>query len=439
MPKPILAIVGRPNVGKSTLFNKIAGERISIVDSAPGVTRDRIYAGAEWLGRAFTVIDTGGLDPDADDAITKNIFRQAEAAVAAADAILFLTDIKTGLTEADKDVAALLRKSRKPVLLAVNKVDTPYKPHDEIYEFYELGLGEPQAISAGQGLGLGDLLDAVMALLPPDTEEETDEDVIRVAVVGKPNVGKSSLINKILGEERVIVSDTPGTTRDAVDTGVTHDGRRYVLIDTAGLRRKARAKENVERYGIVRAVAAIERADVCVLMIDAQEGVTEQDAKIAGIAHERGKAAVIAVNKWDLIEKDDKTIREYEAKIDTGLAYMPYAPKVFISALTGQRINKLFSLVYTVYQNNMLRISTGLLNDVVVEAVAAHQPPTDKGRMLRIYYATQASVKPPTFVLFVNDRTLMHFSYRRYLENKLRAAFGFAGTPVHFIVRNRHP
>jgi GTP-binding protein len=436
MPKPILAIVGRPNVGKSTLFNRIAGSRIAIVDDTPGVTRDRIYAEAEWLNKPFTIIDTGGLDPDSDDMLTKNIFRQAEAAIESADVILFLTDMKTGATEADKDVADILRKSQKPVLLVVNKVDTPSKPNHEIFEFYELGLGEPIPISAGQALGLGDMLDEVMKLFPVYSEEETEDDCIKVAVVGKPNVGKSSLINKILGEERVIVNDAPGTTRDAVDAYLERDGKKFIFIDTAGLRRKSKIKENIERYGIVRAIAAVERADVCILMIDAAEGVTEQDTKIAGIAHERGKAAVIAVNKWDKIEKTTKTMKEHENQIDVELSYMPYAPKIFISALTGQRLHKLFSLVHTVYQNNLLRVSTGILNEVIVEATAVHQPPTDKGRMLRIFYATQVSVKPPTFVLFVNDKELLHFSYKRYLENKIRDAFGFAGTPVHFIVRN---
>ena len=437
MPKPILAIVGRPNVGKSTLFNKIAGSRISIVDDTPGITRDRIYASAEWLNRPFTVIDTGGLDPDSGDFITKNIFRQAEAAVEAADVILFLVDMKSGVMDADKDIADFLRKSKKPILLVINKVDSFTKPNNEMYEFYELGLGEPHPISAGQSLGLGDMLDEVFKLFHYKEEDEEEDEYIRVAVVGKPNVGKSSLINKILGEDRVIVSEIPGTTRDAVDTYFEKDGRKYIIIDTAGLRRKSRIKENIERYGIVRSIAAIERAEVCVLIIDAEEGITEQDVKIAGIAHERGKAAIIAINKWDKIEKDNKTTREYEKQIDVDLSYMPYAPKIFISALTGQRIPKLFAHIYTAYQNNHLRISTGVLNDVIIEATASHQPPTDKGRMLRIYYSTQVSVKPPTFVFFVNDKKLMHYSYKRYLENKLRVAFGFSGTPMHFIVRNK--
>lgn len=437
MPKPILAIVGRPNVGKSTLFNKIVGNRVAIVDDAPGVTRDRLYADAEWLNHTFTVVDTGGLDPDADDGLSKHMFRQAETAIETADVILFLTDIKAGVMEADRQVADLLRKAKKPVVLTVNKVDVPSRPHDEIYEFYELGLGDPVPVSAGQALGLGDMLDEVVGHFPAQAETEEEGEVIRVAVVGKPNVGKSSLINKLLGEERVIVSDIPGTTRDAIDTPITREGRDYVFIDTAGLRRKSKIKENIERYSIVRTVAAVERADVCVLMIDAEEGVTEQDTKIAGIAHERGKASVIAVNKWDKIEKTGKTMNEFTKRLDTELAYMPYAPKIFISALTGQRLHKLYDLIHTVYQNNAMRVSTGVLNEVVIEATAIHQPPADKGRALRIYYSTQVSVKPPTFVMFVNDPHLMHFSYKRYLENKIREAFGFDGTPIHFIIRKR--
>ncbi len=438
MAKPIVAIVGRPNVGKSTLFNKITGSRIAIVDDMPGVTRDRLYADAEWLNRAFTLIDTGGLDPDSDDTITRDMMRQAQTAIETADVIIFLTDIKSGLMEADRDVADLLRKAKKPVVLAVNKVDTPSRISDDIYEFYELGLGEPVAVSAGQALMLGDLLDVVTGYFPKNSPKADEEDErIKVAIVGKPNVGKSSLINKMLGEERLIVSDIPGTTRDAVDTYITRDGHEYVFIDTAGLRRKSKIKENIERYSIVRTVAAVERCDVCVLLIDAEEGVTDQDTKIAGIAHERGKAAVIAVNKWDLIEKTDKTMNEHIKQIDTELAYMPYAPKLFISAMTGQRVGKLYELIFAAYQNNAMRVSTGVLNEVITEAVAMHQPPTDKGKMLRIYYTTQVSVKPPTFVFFVNSSKLMHYSYKRYLENKIRAAFGFDGTPVHFIVRNR--
>jgi len=435
--KPIIAIVGRPNVGKSTLFNKLVGSRLAIVEDSPGITRDRLYADADWLNHQFTLIDTGGLDPENEHFIAKQVFRQAEIAMETADAIIFLVDGKAGVLEADHTVANMLRKVQKKVLLVVNKIDSPAKHENNAYEFYNLGLGEPIPISAGQALGLGDMLDEVVKLLPtPETGEE-EEEIIRVAIVGKPNVGKSSLINRILGEERVIVSDIPGTTRDAVDTPFEHGGKRYVFIDTAGLRRKSKIKENIERYSIVRAISAVERADVCVLLIDAEEGITEQDTKIAGIAHERGKAAIVAVNKWDAIEKETKTMKEFTNKIEVELAYMPYAPKLFISALTGQRVTKLFELIHTVYQNNAMRISTGLLNDVIIEATAVHQPPSDKGKALRIYYATQVSVKPPTFILFVNDSKLMHFSYRRFLENRLRDAFGFTGTPVHFIVRDR--
>ncbi|MCL2707771.1 MAG: ribosome biogenesis GTPase Der, partial [Defluviitaleaceae bacterium] len=404
----------------------------------PGVTRDRIYADAEWLGRGYTLIDTGGLDPGSKDEIIKNVCRQAEAAIESADAIIFLTDVKTGVVDADREVALMLRRAQKPALLVVNKVDAPSTQSDGTYEFYELGLGDPMQISAGQALGIGDMLDEIFKLLPPGSDGEALDEKIKVAIVGRPNVGKSSLVNKLLGAERMIVGEKPGTTRDAVDSPFAKDGREFVLIDTAGLRRKNKIKENIERYGIVRAISAVERSDVCVIMIDATSGVAEQDAKIAGIAHERGKAAVIAVNKWDMVEKDDKTMREHEKNIRTELSYMPYAPMIFISALTGQRVGKLFSLVYAAFQNNAHRVATGLLNEVIIEAMAAHQPPQDKGRMLRVYYATQASVKPPTFVLFVNDGELMHFSYKRYLENKLREAFGFEGTPIHFIIRNRN-
>ena len=435
--KPILAIVGRPNVGKSTLFNKIVGNRLAIVEDSPGITRDRLYADAEWLNRNFTVIDTGGLDPENEHFIAKQVFRQAETAMDTSDVILFVVDGRAGILEADRTVANMLRKVQKKVLLVVNKIDAPAKQQNDIYEFYGLGLGDPIPISAGQALGLGDLLDEVAALFPPSTDDSPEEEVIKVAIVGKPNVGKSSLVNRILGEERVIVSDIPGTTRDAIDTPFEHEGQKYIFIDTAGLRRKSKIKQNIERYSIVRAVSAVERADVCILLIDAEENITEQDTKIAGIAHERGKAAIIAVNKWDIIEKDTHTMKKFSDQISVDLAYMPYAPKLFISALTGQRVQKLFQLIYAVYQNNSLRISTGLLNDVIIEATAIHQPPTDKGKALRIYYATQVSVKPPTFILFVNDSNLMHFSYKRFLENRLRDAFGFSGTPIHFIIRER--
>ena len=437
MGKPIVAIVGRPNVGKSTLFNRLAGERISIVEDTPGVTRDRIYADAEWLDKKFTLIDTGGLEPDSEDLILRQMLRQAELAIEMADVIMFIVDVKAGVMDDDLQVANMLRKTKKPVVLVVNKVDVMTRENLDVYEFYSLGLGDPFAISAGQALSLGDMLDEVVKHFPQAADGEEEDDTIKVAIVGKPNAGKSSLINKILGEDRVIVSDIPGTTRDAIDTFYEKDGQKYVLIDTAGIRRKSKIKENIERYSIVRAVAAVERCDVCVLVIDAEEGISDQDTKIAGIAHERGKAAVIVVNKWDLIEKDDKTMKKFTKEIELELAYMSYAPMLFISALTGQRVVKLFDTINIASQNSTLRIATGVLNDVLIEALAMTPPPTDKGRQLRIYYITQVSVKPPTFVLFVNDSTLMHFSYRRYIENQLRLAFGFKGTPIHFIVRNK--
>ena len=435
--KPIVAVVGRPNVGKSTLFNRLAGERISIVQDTPGVTRDRIYADVEWTGRKFTLIDTGGMEIGAEDIILKQILQQAEIAIETADVILFVTDAKTGMTDDDKQVANMLRRTKKPVVLAVNKVDRIDRDSMDIYEFYELGIGDPIAISAGQALGLGDMLDEVISYFPEKTEEEEEEEVIKVAIIGKPNVGKSSLINKILGEDRLIVSNIPGTTRDAIDSPIEIDGQKYIFIDTAGMRRKSKIKEEIERFSIIRAVAAVERCDVAILLIDANEGVTDQDTKIAGIAHERGRAAIIAVNKWDSIEKNDKTMNQYLKDIGNELAYMPYAPKVFISALTGQRIHRMLELIQTVYQNHALRISTGVLNDVLIEATAMQQPPADKGRQLKLYYMTQVSIKPPTFVIFVNDRELFHFSYRRYIENQLREAFGFVGTPIHFIVREK--
>lgn len=437
MSKPIVAVVGRPNVGKSTLFNKLAGERISIVQDTPGVTRDRIYADVDWLKYTFTLIDTGGIEPESSDYILQQMRRQAEIAIDTADVIIFLVDAKQGLTDSDFHVASMLRKAQKPVVLVVNKIDNMQREPLEIYEFYNLGLGDPIPISAGQALGLGDMLDEVVKHFYEVPEIEEDDDVIKVAVIGKPNVGKSSLINKILGEERTIVSNIPGTTRDAIDSPVTIDGHRYIFIDTAGLRRKSKVTEEIERYSIVRTVAAIERADIAVLIIDAEEGITDQDTKIAGIAHERGKAAIVVVNKWDAIEKDDKTMNRYLQEIETKLAYMSYAPKLFVSALTGQRIHKLFEMIQVVSQNHALRISTGLLNDVLYEAMAMNQPPSDRGKYLKIYYMTQVSTKPPTFVIFVNDKELMHFSYARYIENQLRSAFGFKGTPMHLIIRER--
>lgn len=437
MAKPIVAVVGRPNVGKSTLFNRIAEERISIVEDTPGVTRDRIYAEAEWLNHNFTLIDTGGLEPESQDIILKQMYAQAQTAIETADVILFVVDVKTGVTDTDMQVANILRKSNKPIILVVNKVDDLRKYGMDIYEFYQLGMGEPFAVSAGQVIGLGDLLDEVVANFPKDVSYEEDEDIVKVAIIGKPNVGKSSLINKILGENRVIVSDIAGTTRDAIDTPYEQNGQKYILIDTAGMRRKSKIKENIEKYSIIRAVAAVERADVCVLMIDATEGITDQDTKVAGIAHEAGKPTIIVINKWDLIEKDNKTMNNFIKEIDKEFKYMSYAPKMFISALTGQRVNKLFETITFCSQNSTRRISTGMLNDVLIEAMAMNQPPSDKGKILRIYYMTQVSVKPPTFILFVNDVQLLHFSYKRYIENQLRDAFGFDGTPIHFITRNK--
>ena len=437
MAKPIVAVVGRPNVGKSTLFNRIAEERISIVEDTPGVTRDRIYAEAEWLNHKFTLIDTGGLEPESDDIILKQMYTQAQIAIETADVILFVVDVKTGVTDADMQVANILRKANKPVVLAVNKMDDLRKYGMDIYEFYQLGIGEPFGVSAGQAIGLGDLLDEVVKNFPEDLEYDEDDETIKVAIIGKPNVGKSSLINKILGEERVIVSDIAGTTRDAIDTPYEKDGQKYVFIDTAGMRRQSKIKESIEKYSIIRAVAAVERADVCVLMINATEGITDQDTKIAGIAHEAGKPTIIVVNKWDLIEKDNKTMNNFIKEIDKEFKYMSYAPKMFISALTGQRVHKLFETITYCSQNSTRRISTGMLNDVLIEAMALNQPPAEKGRPLKIYYITQVSVKPPTFILFVNDTELLHFSYKRYIENQLRDAFGFSGTPIHFIARNK--
>ena len=437
MAKPIVAIVGRPNVGKSTLFNRIAGERISIVEDTPGVTRDRIYADAEWLDHHFTLIDTGGLEPDSDDMMLKHMYSQAEIAISSADVILFVVDVRTGMTDMDMQVANILRKADKPVVLAVNKVDDLAKYGMQVYEFYSLGLGDPFGVSGGQMIGLGDLLDEVVKHFPADKDDSAEDDAIKVAIIGKPNVGKSSLVNRILGENRVIVSDVAGTTRDAIDSEYELNGQKYVFIDTAGMRRKAKIKESIEKYSIIRAVAAVERADVCILMINAVEGITEQDTKVAGIAHEAGKAVIIAVNKWDLIEKDNHTMNKFLKDIDTEFKYLSYAPRIFISAATGQRVTKLFELITMVSENNSRRIATGMLNDVLIEAMAMNQPPAEKGKQLRIYYMTQVSVKPPTFVLFVNDTELLHISYKRYLENQLRDAFGFVGTPIHFIARNR--
>ena len=407
------------------------------MEDTPGVTRDRIYAEAEWLDKHFTLIDTGGLDLESEDVISKQMVSQAEIAMETADVILFVVDIKTGVTDSDMQVANILRKTKKPIVLAANKMDDLKKYGMDVYEFYELGLGEPFGVSAGQVLGLGDLLDEVVSKFPEGSDTDEDDESIKVAVIGRPNAGKSSLINKILGEERVIVSDVAGTTRDAIDTPYEKDGQKFVFIDTAGIRRKSKIKENIEKYSIIRAIAAVERADVCLLMIDAERGISDQDTKIAGIAHEAGKATIIVVNKWDLIEKDNKTMNKFIKDIDMELKYMPYAPKMFISALTGQRVNKLFENIIACSENNAKRVSTGLLNDVLIEAMSMNQPPAEKGRPLRIYYITQVSVKPPTFVLFVNDTQLLHFSYKRYIENQLRAAFGFDGTPIHFIARNK--
>lgn len=436
--KPIVAVVGRPNVGKSTLFNALVGEKISIVKDTPGITRDRIYADVTWLDRTFTLIDTGGIEPDSNDVILSQMRAQAEIAMETADVIIFLVDVRQGLVDADSKVADMLRRSRKPVVLVVNKVDSPQKYMADVYEFYNLGIGDPHPVSAVNRLGLGDMLDEVMSYFPETPEEDEDDDRPRVAIVGKPNVGKSSLINKLLGEDRLIVSDIAGTTRDAVDTEISYNGREYVFIDTAGLRRKNKIKEDLEKYMIVRTVSAVERADIVVLVIDAAEGVTEQDAKIAGIAHERGKAVIIVVNKWDAVEKDDKTIYRVTEKVRNTLAYMPYAELLFVSAKTGQRLNKLFDTIDMVSQNHAMRVATGVLNEIMAEAVAMQQPPSDKGKRLRLYYITQVSVKPPTFVIFVNDKELMHFSYTRYIENQIRETFGFKGTPLRFIIRERN-
>lgn len=437
MSKPIVAIVGRPNVGKSTLFNVLAGETISIVKDTPGVTRDRIYADCSWLNMNFTLVDTGGIEPDSKDIILSQMREQAQIAIDTADVILFMVDVKQGLVDADAKVADMLRRSKKPIILVVNKVDSYEKMMLDVYEFYNLGIGEPMAISAANRQGIGEVLDEVVSHFPDDTAEDVEDERPRIAIVGKPNVGKSSLINKLLGENRLIVSDIAGTTRDAVDAEVTYNGKEYIFIDTAGLRRKNKIKEELEQYMIVRTVSAVERADIVILLIDALEGVTEQDAKIAGIAHERGKGIIIAVNKWDALEKDDKTIYRFTEKVRQILSFMPYAEITFISAKTGQRIGKLYELIDMVEQNQSMRVATGVLNEIMAEAVALQQPPSDKGKRLRLYYITQVAVKPPTFVIFVNDKQLMHFSYTRYIENKIRDTFGFKGTPLHFIIRER--
>ncbi len=436
MSKPIVAIVGRPNVGKSTLFNKIAGERISIVEDKPGVTRDRIYTEVEWLSYNFTLIDTGGIEPVSEDLIPSQMRRQAELAMETADVIVFVTDGRVGLTNVDRDVAELLRKTKKPVIVALNKVDTKNQS-EYFYEFYELGMGDPVEISASLGLGTGDLLDEVVKHFNNDAMDEYEDDVTKVAIIGKPNVGKSSIVNRILGEDRVIVSDIAGTTRDAIDTPFTAGDDKYVLIDTAGIRRKSKVKENVEKYSVIRAIAAVQKADVCLLVIDATEGVTEQDKKIAGYSHENGKGMVIVINKWDIVDKNTNTMNEFIKEVRNELTYISYAPILFVSALTGQRMNKMLESVKCVSNQNAMRIPTGSLNEVIGEAILLNQAPSDKGRRLKVFYATQASVKPPTFILFVNDKELMHFSYLRYLENKVRENFGFEGTPIRFILRKK--
>lgn len=437
MSKPIVAIVGRPNVGKSTLFNTLAGDKISIVKDTPGVTRDRIYADVSWLNHNFTMIDTGGIEPESKDLILSHMRQQAEIAIDTADVIMFIVDVRQGLLDADFKVADMLRKSHKPVVLVVNKVDNFDKFMPDVYEFYNLGIGDPMPVSANSKLGLGDMLDEVVKFFPDMSGEEEEDERPRIAIVGKPNVGKSSIINRLLGEDRCIVSNIAGTTRDAIDTTVIHDEKEYVFIDTAGLRRKNKIKEEIERFSIIRTVTAVERADVVLVVIDAEEGVTEQDAKIAGIAHERGKGIIVVVNKWDAIEKDDKTIYKFSNKVREVLSFMPYAEIMFISAKTGQRVNKMFEMIDTVIQNQNLRIATGVLNEIMMEATAMQQPPSDKGKRLKLYYITQVAVKPPTFVIFVNDKQLMHFSYTRYIENKIREAFGFGGTSLKFIIRER--
>ncbi len=437
MAKPVVAVVGRPNVGKSTFFNYVCGRRISIVEDTPGVTRDRIYAEAEWRNRKFTMIDTGGIEPYAEDKILQQMRRQAEVAIEMADVIVFMVDTKEGMTASDKEIATMLRKSNKPVVLVANKVDRVGEPPPEIYEFYNLAMGDVVPVSSVHGLGMGDLLDEIFKYFPDEKEEEYDEDVIKVAVIGKPNSGKSSLINRMMGEERVIVSDIPGTTRDAIDTYIEDGEDKYVLIDTAGIRRQSRITENIEKYSALRSWTAIERADVCVIMIDAQDGVTEQDTKIAGYAHEQGKASIVVINKWDLVEKETGTLEEYRKQVIEKLSFMQYAPILFVSVKTGQRVQKLLELVKFVFNQASLRITTGMLNDLLNEATAMVQPPSDKGKRLKLYYGTQSAIRPPTFVIFVNDMELFHYSYERYIENQLRKSYGFEGTPIRFIHRER--
>lgn len=437
MSKPIVAIIGKPNVGKSTFFNYVVGKRISIVEDTPGVTRDRVYADANWRGRNFTLVDTGGIEPESDDIILSQMRRQADMAIEIADVILFVTDIKQGVTATDQDIALMLKKSKKPIILVCNRSDTFGKIPDELYEFYNLGVGEPFAVSSVNAKGIGDVLDAIYDNLPPQTDDENDSDVIKVAIIGKPNVGKSSLVNKILGEKRVIVSDIAGTTRDAIDSEFQNEFGKYVFIDTAGIRRKSKVNDNIEKYSVMRSLLAVERADVCILMLDAKEGVTAQDAKIAGEAHEAGKGVIIVVNKWDEVEKDNQTMENYKKDVYNKLSYLSYAPIMFISAKTGQRVNKLYEMINMVASQNALRVSTSVLNDVLSEAVTIVQPPTDKGKRLKIFYMTQATTKPPTFVVFVNDKELFHFSYERYLMNQIRKEFGLTGTPIRMIVREK--